>query len=452
MGRRNKVAGFVLAVGLVFLTAAPASGATARFASPGGSGTACTQAQPCDIVTAVNGASEGDDVTIGPGTYGSPTPLTQELEDEGETMSIHGQAGAPRPVIVSSAAYALELDGLKSSLSNVDVEDAEGAYGLYVAGEEVTVDHVISHASTEGAVACYPRGTITDSVCWADGPNGIAATLLIAIPASATLRNDTLIASGPGGVAVIAKAQSPTSMSLTLSNTIARGAGSDIVAVTGSDPTSAATVTADHSNYSTVKIENGGGGSTTSVTPAGSGTNQTGAPLFVDAAAGNFRELPGSVATIDRGENSALDGIADLDGNARALPGTLGCDATPRAMTDIGAYEHVPDVLRCVSPLLPAATVKVKVKDKVNRRAGKITFSFSATGTITSFQCRFQRLAAKKGRKHRRKAVFSACSSPKAYKHLRPGRYRFDVRALDAAGAPAATATGIVPLKPPPRR
>jgi hypothetical protein len=248
----------------------------------------------------------------------------------------------------------------------------------------------------------------------------------------------------------MAKALAPTSMSLTLSNTIARGAGSDIVAVTGSDPTSDATVTADHSNYSTVKIENGGGGSTTSVTPAGSGTNQTGAPLFVDAAAGDFRELPESAASIDRGENSALDGIVDLDGNPRALPGTLGCGATPPAIADIGAYELVP-VRRCaVSILVPPTTVKVKAK--VKRRAGKITFIFSATGPSTGFQCRFQRLGAKKGRKHRRKAVFSACSSPKAYRHLRPGKYRFDVDALDAAGATVATATAIVPLKPPPRR
>jgi hypothetical protein len=355
-------------------------------------------------------------------------------------------------VIVSNEAYAVDLDGLKSSLSNVDIEDATGAYPLYVAGKEVTVDHVISHASAEGAVACYPRGTITDSVCWAEGPNGIAATLLIAFPASATLRNDTLIASGAGGVAVMAKALSPASMSLTLSNTIARGAGADIVAVTGSDPTSDATVTADHSNYSTVKIENGGGGSTTSVTPAGSGTNQTGAPLFADAAAGDFHQLPGSAATIDRGENSALDGIADLDGNPRALPGTLGCSATPApAITDIGAYEYVPPFPPCPPALRPPTTTIGRTK--INRRAGKIVFTFSAVGWATAFQCRLQRSGGKKGkRKHRKNVVFSTCRSPKAYKHLRPGKYRFDVRALDAAGTPGATATKKVTLKPPPGR
>jgi hypothetical protein len=442
---RRRAAGAVLLAGLALLIAAPAAGATARFATPTGSGTLCTQTEPCDIVTAVSGASENDDVTIGPGTYGSPTPLTQDLEDEGETISIHGQVGKPRPVIVTQAEYGFELLGAKTSISHVDVESVQGKYGIFVNQTgNVLIDHVISHVSAPGAVACYPSGTMTNSVCWSSGPNGIAVTLLYVMSATADMRNDTLIASGAGGTAVWAHAEFPNTMTINLVNSIALGAGADIAAKTAPEAKSTAIVNADHSNYSTVQIENGGGGSTTSVTPAGSGTNQIGTPQFVDAAAGDFREQGGSTATIDRGENSPLDGTTDLEGNPRALPGIVSCGPpAPAAVTDIGAYEYRPPVPSCRARI-PART-KIS-KTKINRKAGKITFTFSATGPQSGFQCRLQKTGRK--RKHKKKVAFSTCKSPKTYKHLRPGSYRFEVRALDLTGAPGPTTTRKVRLKP----
>ena len=50
----------------MLLLCASVAVASDRFASPSGSGAnPCTQAAPCDIVTAINGASANDDVTIG---------------------------------------------------------------------------------------------------------------------------------------------------------------------------------------------------------------------------------------------------------------------------------------------------------------------------------------------------------------------------------------------------
>jgi len=326
--------------GLVLLIAAPSAWATARYASPSGTGTACTLAAPCDILEAVKGAASKDDITIEPGTYGSPTPLAMTLDDEGKTLAIHGQAGQPRPVIISQAGFGIELLGMNSSISDLDLEDSVGEYGIYVSGAYSTaIDHVISHVSAANAIACYPAGTLTDSVCWSSGSSGVATTLLVPSSVIATLRNDTLIASGNGGTAVAANPTTGSTMTINLSNSIARGAGFDISASTDSNAKTNAIVNADHSNYATVQEKNGGGGSTISVTPAGSATNQMGAPAFVNAAAGDFHELSSSLATIDQGVNSPLNGTTDLDGNPRQLG----------VSTDIGAYELIP-------PAVPVAT------------------------------------------------------------------------------------------------
>ena len=84
----------ILVTAMALVAAVPTTaGATARYASPSGGGDTCTQAQPCDIVEAVNNASAGDDITILPGGYAPSVTL----DDQGRALSIHGRAGQPRP-------------------------------------------------------------------------------------------------------------------------------------------------------------------------------------------------------------------------------------------------------------------------------------------------------------------------------------------------------------------
>src|SRR4051812_26276862 len=73
-------------------TAPAASAATQRYASPTGSGTACSSASPCSIRQAVEDAAGGDEVIVNPGDY----PLTAALEKTAQ-ITIHGVAGQPRP-------------------------------------------------------------------------------------------------------------------------------------------------------------------------------------------------------------------------------------------------------------------------------------------------------------------------------------------------------------------
>jgi alpha-tubulin suppressor-like RCC1 family protein len=82
----------------------------------------------------------------------------------------------------------------------------------------------------------------------------------------------------------------------------------------------------------------------------------------------------------------------------------------------------------------PKGTAITKAKIKSKKK--KATFAFTAPGAITGYECKLKRRRPKAGKKPK-PAKFSHCSSPKKYKHLRPGKYTFKVRALDILGADA---------------
>jgi Divergent InlB B-repeat domain len=72
------------------------------------------------------------------------------------------------------------------------------------------------------------------------------------------------------------------------------------------------------------------------------------------------------------------------------------------------------------------------IKAKINKKKHTASFTFTASGKVTGFQCALLPLK-KKGHK-RPKLRFRACTSPRIYKHLKPGRYKFEVRAVNSIG------------------
>jgi alpha-tubulin suppressor-like RCC1 family protein len=91
-------------------------------------------------------------------------------------------------------------------------------------------------------------------------------------------------------------------------------------------------------------------------------------------------------------------------------------------------------------------------KAKIVGRKKLATFSFSAPGAITGYECMLVARTRPKGAAKsakRRKPRFSGCSSPRRYRHLKPGRYVFQVRALDILGADANPAMKKFNLKKP---
>ena len=160
---------FVIAAALVATVPATAE-ASARYASPTGSDAApCTLQQPCDIVTAVNHAVSGDDITILPGSYAPTVALANA-----DPLTIHGVAGQPRPVIASTAPYSGIHLGLNSSLSDVQLEMGDGSQ-IGLDATMSTVDRVIVRAPGSAACALHSATVLTNSVCLATGPGGAAA-------------------------------------------------------------------------------------------------------------------------------------------------------------------------------------------------------------------------------------------------------------------------------------
>ncbi len=356
------------AVMAAFALTPAAASAIDRFASPTGTGSLCTQAQPCDIVTAVNDPVSGD-ITIGPGTYG---PISTNLTDSGAyQLTIHGEAGQPRPVIETTATYGFNLTDASSTLSDVQVDDtADDTTGVLLGGG--SADHVFVEDSGSGALACSPDGKLIDSVCWASGTNvvGVSESDPNAV---GTLRNDTVIASGAGGIAIDLNAAGGTPLQINMTNTIANGAATDIAASTV-NPGSEVIVDADHSNYLTV---NNDAPATVTITAPGTGTDQTTAPAFADAITGNFHELAGS-ATIGAGADSALNGTTDLDGNPREIENT----------TDIGAYEFVPKPTctpRSIgTKFQTGVTIQLECRDPVGAVLTYALASKPAHGTVST--------------------------------------------------------------------
>jgi hypothetical protein len=328
-------------IAVLLLCCAPSMAQAAqRFAAPSaqGSGNCSSPADACTLEKALSGAATGDELVLAgnAGTYGTQAaPITTTLSQPSGvyTLSIHGAAGQPRPVIYSSASVAVQLlgwfDGQGFSVGDIDLEHVlNGGSALEISG---SLDHVLVHSTASSDFVCNVVGlaeasvSVIDSECIADGSMSYALFQQNNGPpsgtATVTLRNDTFEAAGSSSIGISANANGDVSADVMATNVIAHGAFEDLDAYRfGSAGVS---FVLNHSNYATTLAEAG-----TTITAAGSATNQVAVPLFVDAAGDDFHEAPGS-PTIGAGIAEAANGSTDLEGNPRTTAG----------LTDIGAFQ-----------------------------------------------------------------------------------------------------------------
>jgi hypothetical protein len=397
----------VILVTVLMFAVFPASalGAT-RYASPGGVAVgSCGQPEACSLAYAITAATGGDEVVVGPGTYPVATAIEAAVP-----LTVRGAAGQARPRIVGAREVTPLKSGEPLTLSNLTIESTESGEGsLFAYADGDVFDHLELIATGKDALALRPglHWTLTDSLLVARGEAAFGLFLQGVGAGLATMRNDTVIGEGDKTVGVSIYATAPALVQIQATNVIVDAA---IAAEAGGTSGSSTSIAFDHSD-----VQGTTSGAVTSTAA------QTAPPKFVDPAAGNYREASGS-PTIDAGVNDPANGSTDLDGNTRLLPGSISCTAPdPPATTDMGAYEFVPVAPPCTPPPPPPLPDTKLVKAKIHGRGASFRF-VAVLAAPVRFECRLD------------SKPWRTCTSPRTYKHLRPGRHAFRVRAVGAAG------------------
>jgi hypothetical protein len=142
---------------------------------------------------------------------------------------------------------------------------------------------------------------------------------------------------------------------------------------------------------------------------------------------------PGDTVTFAKTAGDVPDGLTlssdgTLSGNPTAA-GTFTYTVTGSTSATSASREDTITVV-AAAPVVPTGTPPANTiisKAKINRHRRTAAFTFTATGA-SGFRCALLKPT------HHPKATFSSCRSPKTYKHLKPGRYTFEVRGINSAG------------------
>jgi hypothetical protein len=310
---------------LAMLAGAATAEAEQRYASPSGSGAACTKQAPCSLEEAVSKVKNGDEVIVEAGTY--PVATTIAAPPGSESFEVHGDPGGPMPTITTaSTGPPITAFGPGVRLRYLRfVANGELGFGVVCPGKG-SLDQVEAMVTGKSstAISMAEDCSVRDSLALATG-NSSTALLASAVsgPVVGHVRNVTAIASAPSETVAVRASEYGLvyggGYTLDAKNLIARAGTVDLSTTSlGFEP---ASISVAYSNFETTEklsaIEEGAG-------------DQHTPPLFVDPGAGDYREAAGS-PTIDAG---TAEGIGSLDpsGNARVIG----------AAPDIGAYEFVP--------------------------------------------------------------------------------------------------------------
>ncbi|HKP90019.1 MAG TPA: choice-of-anchor Q domain-containing protein [Thermoleophilaceae bacterium] len=313
----------ILTAVLAVIAGPAVASANPRYASPTnqGTGDCMSEANSCDLRTAILNAGSGDDVYVR-ADLGDYSPGSGMSTPSGGPIHIHGLHGRPR-ILFNNGGLGLQA----GTADNLYLENTNGGATAFALRRNTSGDRIVARAGGYGNACGMDTAKLTNSVCWA----GSAAPAGVDAEGSNTLRNDTVIGGTTAAMLFYAwecENSCPETDTDTLVNVIARsGSGAPDISACAADGTAIAQVNVSHSNYATATSAASGCiaamGHVTS-----DGTNQTAAPLFANAGSGNFHQKPGS-PTIDKGIKVPANGTNDFEGDPRSLG----------VGTDIGADE-----------------------------------------------------------------------------------------------------------------
>ena len=208
--------GGLLSIGLLLLLKGNVLMAQAKpgilFARPGGAGTECSQANPCDLQTALAQASDGDTIYLAQGTYTGAGAAVITLT---RSITLYGgwNGSSTVPVVRDPQAYQTVLDG-------------EGVRrSIYISGTIAPVlDGLIVSDGNATGLGGYESGTFEY-----DAGGGIYINKAGAVISNCVIINSTAGTSGTGGGLFLLASNARVENSSVVSNTAAWGGGARVV-------------------------------------------------------------------------------------------------------------------------------------------------------------------------------------------------------------------------------
>ena len=427
---------------LISLAFASAASAATRYAEPGGDGDACSQESPCDIQHAVEQDAAGDEVILAAGVYqiGEDGLLVQRAS------FVHPAPNAAVRIEATGAAPGVRVRGRGTVFEEVTISKDGKGPGLMV-DTDATAERIYSESVSDGAPCAVTSGaSLQDSVCLQRG-TGPAVTSAMSgrVAQTVVMTNVTVLNLGTGDDATGVRLDSSNGANVTLNATNVIISTRDLrafdaVAISDKSDSSAAIVF-NNSNYRTRESNR----RTASVTPAGSGSNQTAEPSFVNRVGGDLHQLAGS-PTIDAGSSTvAALGDKDLDRDAResGLAVDIGADESDPLSppSPSGPAAPAPGPGDPVAPsqpsadhLAPSVTVTRAPKSTIIAKGKTVSsrFEFEASEPDSAFECRIDG------------GTFTPCASPARFvfaaRKGRGARHTFFVHATDPSGNVGGTA------------